>query len=159
MAELVAAVGAAAGFAQLASQLISSVQTINPFYRQVKNAPKHVSSLLEDIDCTSHLLERLSEDSKADEVTLSSLSLTNRILDELQEILQGLNKEVNEKGWKGKLEMGYHESIGKRDAAKGNGREAGTGEVDFERGVITPVAVGVALFAIWNIFGLMHQFH
>lgn len=86
MAEVLAVVGAAAGFAQLASQIISSIKTITSFVHQVKDAPKQVSSLLEEIDSTSQFLRSLAGNSNGDEVTLTSLRLAKGVLDELQEI-------------------------------------------------------------------------
>ncbi len=84
MAEVIAVVGTAAAFAQLAGQIIFSVKTIYTFVHQVTNAPKQVSSLLEEIDSTSKLLQSLAENSDGDEETLKSLRVAKGILDELQ---------------------------------------------------------------------------
>lgn len=55
--------------------IISSIKTITSFVHQVKDAPKQVSSLLEEIDSTSQFLRSLAGNSNGDEVTLTSLRL------------------------------------------------------------------------------------
>ena len=60
--------GAAADFAQLASQI--STKTIYSFVRQIPDVPKQVSSLLELEDPTPNFLQSLAENRDSDEVTL-----------------------------------------------------------------------------------------
>ncbi len=116
MAEVI---GTVAGFAQLAGQIIASVQTIVSFYHQIKNSPEYISSLLNDIDSTSKLFRHLSEDDEGDEFTVSSLSVAKEILGDLEELLGKLNSEVKNNGWKGKMKVGSMKVVGKETLIKG----------------------------------------
>lgn len=116
MAEVI---GTVAGFTQLAGQIIASVQTIVSFYRQIKNAPDYISSLLNDIDSTSKLFKHLSEDDEGDEFTLSSLKVAKEILGDLEDLLGKLNSEVKNNGWKGTMKVGSMKVVGKETLIKG----------------------------------------
>jgi hypothetical protein len=59
------------------------------------------------------LLKRLCEDSDEDKVTFQSLGTAKRIIDEIKELLEGLNTEVRERWWKGKLRWGNIKGFGK----------------------------------------------
>jgi hypothetical protein len=103
--------------AELLSQIYSSIQS---FYQQIKYAPKHISVLLEDIDSTSHLLKHLCEDIDEDGVTFKSLGTAKRIIiiDELKELLEGLNTKVRMRRWKGKLRWGGTKVFGKEQVIR-----------------------------------------
>jgi hypothetical protein len=115
MAEVMTFVGTVASFSQLASQIITSIQTIHSFLHQVKNAPKHVSSLLEDIGSTSLLLQCLADEDKSngDELTLKTLKLAKEVLEELQDLLKGLNMGIKKNGWKERVKWGNIKVLGK----------------------------------------------
>lgn len=119
MAEVFAVVGAILGFAQLAGQIISSIKTIHSFVHKVVDPPKQVLSLLEELDSTSKFLQILPESSDGDEETLKSLRVANRVLDELQELLETLNISARQKGWKGKLRWGSLKALGKGQVIRG----------------------------------------
>lgn len=91
MADSLTIVGAVTGSTLLASQIISNIKKIISIYQQVQKAPNKISFLLEDINSTSRLPKRLSEDTDEDEITLKSLGAAKRIVDELRELLEGLN--------------------------------------------------------------------
>lgn len=118
MAEVIAVIGAAAGFSQLASQLISSIQSINSFVSQVRNAPKEVSSLLEEIESTSRFLDSLARNGDGDEETLRGLRHANGIIEELQKLLEGLDNGVKERDWKGRVKWGNFKVVGKEQIAR-----------------------------------------
>jgi hypothetical protein len=109
MAEVI---GTVACRTQLAGQIIASLQTIISFYHQIKNAPDHISSLLNYLDSTSKVFKQLSEDDEGDEITLSSLRVAKEILGDLEELLGKLNSEVKNNGWKGKMKVGSMKVVG-----------------------------------------------
>ena len=115
MAEVI---GTVACCTQLAGQIIASLQTIISFYHQIKNAPDHISSLLNYLDSTSKVFKQLSEDDEGDEITLSSLRVAKEILGDLEELLGKLNSEVKNNGWKGKMKVGSMKVVGKEALIK-----------------------------------------
>ena len=115
MAEVI---GTVACCTQLAGQIIASLQTIISFYHQIKNAPDHISSLLNHLDSTSKVFTQLSEDDEGDEITLSSLRVAKEILGDLEELLGKLNSEVKNNGWKGKMKVGSMKGVGKEALIK-----------------------------------------
>ena len=115
MAEVI---GTVACCTQLAGQIIASLQTIISFYHQIKNAPDHISSLLNHLDSTSKVFTQLSEDDEGDEITLSSLRVAKEILGDLEELLGKLNSEVKNNGWKGKMKVGSMKVVGKEALIK-----------------------------------------
>jgi len=115
MAEVI---GTVACRTQLAGQIIASLQTIISFYHQIKNAPDHISSLLNYLDSTSKVFTQLSEDDEGDEITLSSLRVAKEILGDLEELLGKLNSEVKNNGWKGKMKVGSMKVVGKEALIK-----------------------------------------
>jgi hypothetical protein len=115
MAEVI---GTVACCTQLAGQIIASLQTIISFYHQIKNAPDHISSLLNYLDSTSKVFTQLSEDDEGDEITLSSLRVAKEILGDLEELLGKLNSEVKNNGWKGKMKVGSMKVVGKEALIK-----------------------------------------
>jgi hypothetical protein len=115
MAEVI---GTVACCTQLAGQIIASLQTIISFYHQIKNAPDHISSLLNYLDSTSKVFKQLSEDDEGDEITLSSLRVAKEILGDLEELLGKLNIEIKNNGWKGKMKVGSMKIVGKEALIK-----------------------------------------
>jgi hypothetical protein len=115
MAEVI---GTVACCTQLAGQIIASLQTIISFYHQIKNAPDHISSLLNYLDSTSKVFKQLSEDDEGDEITLSSLRVAKEILGDLEELLGKLNSEVKNNGWMGKMKVGSMKVVGKEALIK-----------------------------------------
>jgi hypothetical protein len=106
MAGPLTVLGAVAGSTQLASQIISTIKTIISVYQQVNNASNHIFALLDHIDSTPKMLERLTEGTDGDEVILRSLGIAKGALVELQDMLESLNTEVRKKGWKWKMRSG-----------------------------------------------------
>lgn len=111
MADPITVLGAVAGSTQLTSRIISIIRTTISFYQQVKDAPKNIHALLEDIETTSYLLERLLEDSDGDDTILRSLRTVKRILDDLQEV-GCFSTEIRDERWKVRLRWGSLKVLG-----------------------------------------------
>lgn len=107
MAEFLAAAGSAAAITQLAGQLVSSLERLYKFWKQVKGAPKQVEDLLEEICVFATVLKSLEATAQDENDSLSiALQYVRNAVKELEDMLEEFEKGLNRSGFKNKLRWG-----------------------------------------------------